>query len=52
MRKGGWSILRGIKFEIPNSWGSFISEILNGICVEQYVWKISEDQVYLSTHGN
>lgn len=37
--------MRGIKFEIPNSRGSFISEILNGLCVEQYVWKISEDQV-------
>ena len=39
--------MRGIKFKIPDLEGSFISEILNGICVEQYVWKISEDQVYL-----
>lgn len=39
--------MRGIKFKIPNLQGSFISEILNGISLEQYVWRISEDEVYL-----
>ena len=39
--------LRGIKFLIPNLTDTFISKILEGICVEQYIWKISEDEVYL-----
>lgn len=40
--------MRGIEFKIPNLYGSFISDILNGISVEQYVWKISEDEAYLN----
>lgn len=40
-------MIRGIKFEIPNSYGSYINEILNGIDLKQYKWKVDEDEIYL-----
>jgi len=37
----------GIKFQIPNKWGNLIEDILCGIELTEYIWKISEDEVYI-----
>lgn len=42
---GGYMI--GIQFEVPNESGCILKNILNGIDVERYFWKISEDDIYL-----
>lgn len=41
-------MIRGIRFKLPNEHNSFIGKILKGINMEKYVWKIHEDQVFLS----
>jgi len=38
--------MRGIKFEIPNEWGSFLSLILESIPVERYYWRLLDMDVY------
>lgn len=38
---------RGIRFKIPNKWGTLLSDILKGIKYEDYVWEIDEDEVFL-----
>lgn len=37
---------RGISFQIPNSHDKHIANILSGIDLNQYVWRINEDEVY------
>ena len=39
-------MIRGIRFKIPNKWGALLSDILQGISYDRYIWKINEDQVY------
>lgn len=36
----------GIKFKILNKYGNYLKQILNNIDSSDYIWKISEDEVY------
>ncbi len=38
----------GIKFKILNEYGNYIKQILNNIDSANYIWKIAEDEVYVS----
>ena len=38
----------GIKFKIPNEYGNYLKKILNTIDDTKYVWKIWEDEVYIT----
>lgn len=37
---------RGISFQIPNSYDIHLHRILSGIDMNQYIWRIDEDEVY------
>lgn len=37
----------GVKFEVPNEWGKLIKDILCGIDLEQYKWRIDQAEVYI-----
>jgi len=39
-------MVRGIKFQIPNEWGSFLGKILEDIPVESYYWRLLDMDVY------
>lgn len=39
---------KGISFKIPNEYGSFLNDILKGINIKEYTWKINEDEVYFN----
>lgn len=41
-------MVRGITFKLPNTYDIFIEKILSGIDMDKYVWKIDEDQVFIS----
>ena len=38
----------GIKFKILNEYGNYIKQILNNIDSANYIWKIAEDELYVS----
>jgi hypothetical protein len=40
-------MIRGLRFKIPNEYNFFINKITDGINKDNYVWRISEDQVFL-----
>ncbi|SET43329.1 Protein of unknown function [Natronincola peptidivorans] len=40
---------RGLRFSIPNGYGSIISEIFAPIDVTKYIWHIENDEIYLSS---
>ncbi|WP_069997333.1 DUF2691 family protein [Cellulosilyticum sp. I15G10I2] len=37
----------GVCFEIPNSYGSYLSEILEHIPFEEFQWLINSDEIHL-----
>lgn len=41
----------GIKFKILNEYGNYIKQILNNIDSANYIWKIAEDEVYVSDNN-
>lgn len=41
-------IIRGIRFKIPNAYDSYLALILDGINIKKYIWKVSEDEVYVN----
>lgn len=41
----------GIKFRILNEYGNYIKQILNNIDSANYIWKIAEDEVYVSDNN-
>ena len=38
----------GIEFKIPNEYGNYLKQILNNIDREDYMWNITEDEVYIT----
>ena len=44
-------MLRGIKFQVPNEWGILIYNILEGIDLKKYIWKIDNDEVYIKDNS-
>ena len=38
----------GVSFKIPNAYGSFLNDILNGVDIGKCTWKVSEDEVLFS----
>ncbi len=40
-------MIRGLRFKLLNKFDFFINKILDGINKDTYVWRISEDQVFL-----
>lgn len=38
----------GIEFKIPNEYGNYLKQILNNIDNTNYMWKITEDEVYIT----
>lgn len=43
--------MRGITFLVANEYDSILSKILNGILIENYIWKIEEDEIIFSQNG-
>lgn len=43
--------MRGISFKVPNIYSNILNLILEGINIEDYYWKIDEDQVLLDGGG-
>lgn len=41
----------GIKFKILNEYGNYLKQILNNIDSASYIWKIAEDEVYVSDNN-
>lgn len=39
--------MRGIRFEIPNEWGSYLKLMFNRIPIGGYSWKVFDSQVYI-----
>lgn len=39
------SMIKGLRFEIPNRSGRYLFDILKNIEVEKYYWNISNDEV-------
>lgn len=37
---------RGIRFKVPNEWGTILNDILQGINCEDYIWVVDEDEVF------
>lgn len=42
----------GIEFKIVNEYGNYLKQILDGISSSEYVWNISEDEVYTKDLNN
>lgn len=42
----------GIMFKIPNEYGNYLKQILNGIDSNNYIWKIKEDEIYINGDNN
>ena len=38
----------GIEFKIPNKYGNHLKQILTNIDREDYMWNITEDEVYIA----
>lgn len=38
---------RGISFEIPNEYGSFLGEVLKPINITEFIWRIGSEESYL-----
>ncbi|MEK4229552.1 DUF2691 family protein [Solibacillus sp. FSL H8-0538] len=38
--------MRGISFEIPNTYGKYLFEILEGINIKEFTWKIGNGESY------
>ena len=38
----------GIEFKIPNKYGNHLKQILTNIDREDYMWNITEDEVYIT----
>lgn len=38
----------GIEFKIPNEYGNYLKQILDNIDREDYMWNITEDEVYIT----
>ncbi len=41
----------GIRFEIPNQYGSFLADILEMIPFDEYKWLIDDDEIHLVENG-
>jgi len=39
-------MVKGIKFEIPNKWGMELNNIIYGINIENYIFKINNGEIY------
>lgn len=39
-------MIRGLCFEMPGEYGSYLNAILSGLPLDKYVWSISEDEVF------
>ncbi|MEQ2441818.1 DUF2691 family protein [Solibaculum intestinale] len=44
--------MRGMSFLVPNQYDSVLAKILEGILLEDYIWKIDEDEILLSRNGD
>jgi hypothetical protein len=44
-------MLRGISFEIPNKYGSFLAEILEPIDITKFNWRNENEEAYLVIDG-
>lgn len=42
----------GIRFEIPNSWGNFLSTILDNIITKDYTWKIYDEEILIDLNND
>ena len=40
----------GIEFNIPNEYGNFLEQILKQINLDEYIWKIEEDEIYINNN--
>ncbi len=40
----------GIEFKIPNVWGTVLNEILEGIKLEDFIFDISDEEVFLGNN--
>lgn len=38
--------MRGITFEIPNAYGRYLFEILHGIDIHKFTWKVGDGEAY------
>lgn len=41
----------GIQFQIPNEWGNVLNDILTGIELEKYIFKIDDDEIHLENNS-
>ena len=39
-------MIRGIRFHIPNEWGSLLPLVFDGIAIENYFWRIFDNDTY------
>jgi hypothetical protein len=42
---------RGIRFKVPNEWGTIINFILENIQLRDYIFNISNDEIHLEKEG-
>ena len=41
----------GLDFLIPNQWGNFLSKILDGVSIQNGIWKLAEEEILIK-EGN
>jgi len=41
-------MIRGVRFKIPNEFGSFLRQIFDGIAVENYFWRLRDNDTFAS----
>lgn len=41
----------GVRFEIPNEYGKFLADILEGIPNNQFIWFVDSDEIYKITNN-
>ncbi|WP_010097253.1 DUF2691 family protein [Ornithinibacillus scapharcae] len=44
-------MVRGISFEIPNTYGTFLHDILHDLPLKEYIWKIDPVESYVIEQG-
>ena len=42
-------MIRGLRFEMPGEYGSYLNTILSGLPLDKYVWSISEDDAFIDS---
>lgn len=45
-------MIRGLRFEMPGEYGSYLNTILYGLPLDKYVWSISEDDAFIDSDHN